>query len=221
MPGPLVIVRPNAAAITWNISAIVPRMSRGRLEAFSDGVIAIIITIMVLEMRAPHGAELADLRPLIPVFLSYVLSFLYVAIYWNNHHHMLHLAEKVSGSVLWANLHLLFWLSLIPFVTAWMGENHFAHLPVALYGVVLLCAAIAYYTLERTIIKIQGLDSLLAKAVGRDIKGKFSPFLYFAAIPLAFYQPWISGALYVLVALIWLIPDPRIEKTIAMTRSNS
>jgi uncharacterized membrane protein len=196
-------------------------MSRGRLEAFSDGVIAIIITIMVLEMRPPQSVDLAALQPLIPVILSYILSFIYLGIYWNNHHHMLHAAEKVSGGVLWANLHLLFWLSLIPFVTAWMGEHHFARIPMALYGVVLLCAGVAYHVLERTIIRLHGPDSLLAQAVGTDFKGRFSILLYLAAIPLALYQPWISGSLYVLVALFWLIPDPRIERTVVDSATNA
>ena len=189
-------------------------MGTGRLEAFSDGVIAIIITIMVLELKVPHSADAAALRPLLPVFLSYVLSFVYVGIYWNNHHHMLHASRKVSGRVLWANLHLLFWLSLFPFTTAWMGENHLAAIPTAIYGFVLLMAAIAYYILQRTIIAKEGRESLLAQAVGRDWKGKLSPLLYLAAIPLAFVSPWIAGGLYVFAALLWLIPDPRIEREI-------
>ena len=190
-------------------------MSKGRLEAFSDGVIAIIITIMVLEMKVPHGASFADLQPLLPVFLSYVLSFVYVGIYWNNHHHMLHTVNTVSGGVLWANLHLLFWLSLFPFATGWMGENHFAPLPSALYGVVLLMAAIAYFTLQSVIIRSQGPDSLLNKAIGNDWKGKASPLFYLAAILGTFVSPWISEAIYVLVAMIWLVPDRRIERTLA------
>ncbi len=189
-------------------------MGKNRLEAFSDGVLAIIITIMVLEMKVPHGADLASLRPLLPVFLSYVLSFVYLGIYWNNHHHMLHVTQHVSGGILWANLHLLFWLSLIPFVTGWMGENHFAPAPVALYGVVLLMAAIAYWLLQRTIINRQGRDSLLAVVVGNDFKGKISPLLYAIAIPCAFFHAWIAGTLYVLVALIWLVPDRRIERAV-------
>ena len=189
-------------------------MSKGRMEAFSDGVIAIIITIMVLELRTPHGVDLAALRPLIPVFLSYVLSFVFLGIYWSNHHHLLHAISHVDGRVLWANLHLLFWLSLIPFVTAWMGENHFAAWPVALYGVVLLLAAIAYFILTRTLIALHGRESVLATAVGRDRKGKVSIVIYLAAIPLAFVNSWISCALYVLVAIMWLIPDRRIEKTL-------
>jgi uncharacterized membrane protein len=192
-------------------------MGRGRLEAFSDGVIAIIITIMVLEMKAPHGDSLDDLLPLLPVFLSYVLSFVYVGIYWNNHHHMLHTSTTVTGPMLWANLHLLFWLSLLPFATAWMGENHFASLPTALYGVVLLLAAIAYYVLQQTIIRAQGSDSLLKKAIGRDWKGKLSPALYLAAIVATLWSPWISEAVFVAVALIWLIPDRRIESVIPRT----
>ena len=190
-------------------------MKKGRLEAFSDGVLAIIITIMVLEMKAPLGTDLSALRPLVSVFLSYVLSFVYIGIYWNNHHHMLHITERVSGAILWANLHLLFWLSLVPFVTRWMGENHFAPAPTAIYGVVLLMAAIAYWVLQRMIMANQGRDSLLAVAVGRDIKGKISPVLYLVAIPSAFLHQWIAGAIYVLVALIWLVPDPRIERALS------
>lgn len=193
-------------------------MHKGRLEAFSDGVLAIIITIMVLEMKAPHGATLSDLRPLLSVFLSYILSFVYLGIYWNNHHHMLHITERVSGSILWANLHLLFWLSLVPFVTRWMGENHFAPAPTAIYGVVLLLAAIAYRVLQRMIVASQGRDSLLAVAVGKDFKGKLSPVLYMIAIPAAFVRQWIAGAIYVLVALIWLVPDPRIERALSDAR---
>ncbi len=189
-------------------------MKTSRLEAFSDGVLAIIITIMVLELKAPQGSTLSALLPLLPAFLSYVLSFLYIGIYWNNHHHMLQTTESVSGGILWANLHLLFWLSLFPFATAWMGENHFTPLPTALYGFVLLMAAIAYWILQRAIIASQGVHSLLAKAVGRDLKGKASPLIYLAAIPFAFFSPWISESLYVLVALLWLIPDRRIEKVI-------
>ena len=187
-------------------------MKTTRLEAFSDGVIAIIITIMVLELKVPHGEELTSLLPLLPVFLSYVLSFVYVGIYWNNHHHMLHATGKVTGAMLWANLHLLFWLSLFPFVTGWMGENHFASVPSALYGAILLMAAIAYYILERAIIAKEGRDSLVAQAVGRDWKGRLSLVLYLAAILLAFVSPWISSGLYVFGALLWLIPDPRIER---------
>ena len=186
-------------------------MGKGRLEAFSDGVIAINITIMVLELKVPHGDTLHDLAPLLPVFLSYVLSFLYVGIYWNNHHHMLHACSRVTGTVLWANLHLLFWLSLFPFATAWMGENHFAPLPTAIYGVVLLMAAIAYYVLQLALIRVQGPDSILKKAVGRDWKGKLSPVLYVTAILATVVSPWISQAIFVVVALIWLIPDRRIE----------
>jgi uncharacterized membrane protein len=190
-------------------------MGTGRLEAFSDGVLAIILTIMVLEMKVPHDASLSGLTPLIPVFLSYVLSFVYVGIYWNNHHHMLHVTEHVDGAILWANLHLLFWLSLIPFVTGWMGENHFAPAPTAVYGFVMLMAAIAYWMLQRVIIRREGHDSLLARATARDLKGKLSPVLYLIAIPLAFVQPAIAGALYVVVALVWLIPDSRIERALA------
>ena len=186
-------------------------MGKGRLEAFSDGVLAIVITIMVLELRAPHGADLTDLRPLLPAFLSYLLSFLYLGIYWNNHHHMLHATQRVSGPVLWANLHLLFWLSLVPFATAWMGENHFAPAPTAFYGVPLLMAALAYWILQRAILATQGRDSLLAAAIGSDLKGKLSPLLYAIAIPSAFLHPAVAGGIYVGVALMWLVPDRRIE----------
>ena len=189
-------------------------MGTTRLEAFSDGVLAIIITIMVLELRVPRESTLAALRLLLPVLLSYVLSFVNVGIYWNNHHHMLHVTPRVTGGILWANLHLLFWLSLVPFTTAWMGENHFASAPTAAYGVVLLMAAIAYYILQRTILRSQGPDSLLARAVGGDLKGKLSPLFYLTAIPLAFVRPSISDALYVAVALMWLTPDRRIERAI-------
>ena len=192
-------------------------MERNRLEAFSDGVVAIIITIMVLEMKVPHGTDLDALKPILPVFLSYVLSFIYVGIYWNNHHHMLHTAESVHGGILWANLHLLFWLSLFPFATGWMGENHFAAVPTAAYGVVLFMAAVAYYILQRTIIAHQGRDSLLAKAVGTDWKGKLSPVMYLAAIGLAFVNAWIASAIYVVVACMWFIPDRRIERRVAPT----
>ncbi|MBZ5570679.1 MAG: TMEM175 family protein [Acidobacteriia bacterium] len=191
-------------------------MTTGRLEAFSDGVIAIIITIMVLEMKVPHGDRLADLVPLVPTFLSYVLSFVYVGIYWNNHHHMLHTCTAVTGAMLWANLHLLFWLSLFPFTTGWMGENHFTAVPTALYGVVLLMAAIAYLVLQQTIIREQGQDSILKKAVGRDWKGKLSPVLYIVAIIATLRSSWIAQAIFVIAALIWLIPDRRIEKSLAM-----
>jgi uncharacterized membrane protein len=190
-------------------------MRTGRLEAFSDGVLAIVITIMVLEMKVPeHAARLADLTPLLPVFLSYVLSFVYIGIYWNNHHHLLHAAEFVSGGILWANLHLLFWLSLIPFVTAWMGENDFAPVPTALYGVVLLMAAVAYRVLQWAILQRHPNDSVLAKAVGRDLKGHISPLRYVVAIPCALVNQWVAGAVYVLVALIWLVPDKRIERVL-------
>ena len=186
-------------------------MSKNRLEAFSDGVIAILITIMVLELKVPHGDDVHALRPLLPVFLTYVLSFVYLGIYWNNHHHMLQLAERINGGILWANLHLLFWLSLVPFATGWMGENHFAPLPTAAYGVLLLLAAIAYTILQNAIIAHHGPGSKLAAAVGSDTKGRMSLALYTAAIPLAFVQEWISDAIYVFVALIWLVPDRRIE----------
>jgi uncharacterized membrane protein len=189
-------------------------MDKSRLEAFSDGVIAIIITIMVLELKVPHGDNFDALTSLIPVFLSYVLSFIYVGIYWNNHHHMLHTCHKITGSILWANLHLLFWLSLFPFATAWMGENHYASLPSALYGFILLMAAIAYFILQHHIIASQGTNSLLKKAVGRDLKGKLSLALYMIAIAISFWAQWISQGLFILVALIWLVPDRRIEKVL-------
>ena len=190
-------------------------MSTSRLEAFSDGVLAIIITIMVLELRVPHSPEWSALQPLVPVFISYVLSFVYLGIYWNNHHHMLHVTRHVNGAILWANLHLLFWLSLVPFVTAWMGENHFAAVPTAAYGGVLLASAIAYWILQRAILQREGQQSLLAEAVGSDLKGKLSPMFYILAILATWIHPWISGLLYAVVALIWLIPDPRIERLIA------
>ena len=185
-----------------------------RLEAFSDGVLAVAITIMVLEMKAPEGAELAALLHVVPAFISYVLSFIYIGIYWNNHHHMMHAVKRVTGGVLWANLHLLFWLSLLPFVTGWMGENHFAQLPTALYGFVLLMAAIAYWILVVTIINAEGADSLLAKAVGKDLKGKLSAVAYAVAIALSFVNHWFAAAIYVLVALVWLVPDKRIERVL-------
>jgi len=190
-------------------------MTTGRLEAFSDGVIAIIITIMVLEMKVPHGDALKDLRPLLPVFLSYVLSFLYVGIYWNNHHHMLHTCSSVTGAMLWANLHLLFWLSLFPFTTGWMGENHFTAAPTVLYGLVLLMAAIAYLLLQEAIISAQGQESILKKAVGRDWKGRLSPLLYVLAILAALRFAWLAQTILAIAALIWLIPDRRIEKRFA------
>jgi uncharacterized membrane protein len=186
-------------------------MSKGRLEAFSDGVIAILITIMVLELKVPHGEEWSALRPLLPIFLTYVLSFTYVGIYWNNHHHLLHAADQISARILWANLHLLFWLSLFPFVTGWMGENHLAPVPTAAYGIVSVATAFAYTFLQNAIVAKQGPDSKLAKAVGADRKGKLSLLLYLIAIPTAFVQPVVSAALYVTVAVIWFIPDPRIE----------
>src|SRR6185436_15262745 len=186
-------------------------MTSERISAFSDGVIAIIITIMVLELKVPHGTDLAALSGLVPVFLTYVLSFIVLGIYWNNHHHMLYLTDRVTGSILWANLHLLFWLSLMPFVTGWMGENHFAPLPTAAYGGVLLLAGVAYYILERTIIRNQGASSRLEAAIGKDLKGRVSVVLYALAIPLAFVNQLISDAIYVMVALMWLIPDRRIE----------
>ena len=189
-------------------------MGTGRLEAFSDGVIAIIITIMVLEMKIPRGSDLAALRPVLPVFLSYVLSFLYVGIYWNNHHHMLHTCKHVTGAMLWANLHLLFWLSLFPFTAGWMGENHFTAIPTAVYAAVLLMAAFAYLVLQQTIIRAQGEDSVLKKAVGRDWKGKLSTVLYVVAIVIALRSSWVAQALLVIAALIWLIPDRRIERNL-------
>lgn len=187
-------------------------MKKGRLEAFSDGVLAIIITIMVLEMKVPHGDDFASLQPLIPVVISYVLSFIYIGIYWNNHHHLMHTVTRVTGDVLWANLHLLFWLSLVPFVTGWMGENEFSATPVALYGVVLLMAAIAYFILQTRILKQHGKDSILAKAIGKDVKGKMSPILYIIALGSVWFSPLIAGSIYALVAFIWLIPDKRIER---------
>jgi uncharacterized membrane protein len=190
-------------------------MEKNRLEAFSDGVLAIIITIMVLELRVPAGSDMAVLKPLLPVFLTYALSFIYLGIYWNNHHHLLKAAGRVNGAMMWANLHLLFWLSLFPFVTGWMGENHFTTVPTAVYGAVLLLAAIAYYLLQSVIIAGQGCDSKLAAAIGRDFKGKLSPVLYAIAVAAALFRPWISCGLYVLVALLWLIPDRRIERLLA------
>ena len=190
-------------------------MGKGRLEAFSDGVLAILITIMVLELKVPRGGEFGSLRPLLPIFLSYVLSFIYLGIYWNNHHHMMHTVTRVSAAILWANLHLLFWLSMVPFVTGWMGENHFAAEPTALYGGILLMAAIAYWVLQRTILSSLGPQSRLAAALGRDLKGKISPVLYALAIPSSFLNHWIAGGLYVLVAMMWLVPDRRIETAYA------
>jgi uncharacterized membrane protein len=190
-------------------------MSKGRMEAFSDGVLAVIITIMVLEMKAPHGAGLTALRPLLPTFFGYVLSFVYVGIYWNNHHHLLHAAQHVTGGILWANLHLLFWLSLTPLATAWMGENHFASWPVAFYGMLLLLSGIAYFILTRALIARHGIESTLATSIGNDRKGKLSVVIYAVAIPLSFVQPWIAFGLYILVAVMWLVPDPRIEKTLS------
>jgi uncharacterized membrane protein len=187
-------------------------MGKSRLEAFSDGVFAILITIMVLELKVPHGGGFAALKPLLPVFCSYILSFIYVGIYWNNHHHLLHSMRRVSGGILWANLHLLFWLSLFPFCTGWMGENHESPAPFVAYGIVLLMAAIAWLILQRMIIAHDGKDSLLKSAVGSDLKGKLSPFIYLAAIALAFVSTWLSSALYALIAFVWLIPDRRIER---------
>jgi uncharacterized membrane protein len=190
-------------------------MSKARMEAFSDAVLAIIITIMVLELKIPHGSDLTALGPLIPVFLSYGLSFLYLGIYWTNHHHMLYVTHGVNGTIMWANLHLLFWLSLVPFVTGWMGENHFAAVPTAVYGVILLLAAIAYLLLQHAILRQEGPDSTLAAAVGRDRKGKISPLIYAIAILVALVQPWMAGALYVVAVLMWLIPDRRIERRVS------
>jgi uncharacterized membrane protein len=189
-------------------------MTKNRLEAFSDGVIAVIITIMVLELKVPEGTEWHALRPLAPIFLTYVLSFVFLGIYWNNHHHMLHATERINGKVLWANLHLLFWLSLIPFVTGWLGENHSAALPSAIYGVVMLGAAIAYYILQTTIIAAQGAHSKLKAALGSDLKGKISPLLYITAIVLSFVNQWIADGIYIFVALMWLVPDRRIESAL-------
>lgn len=190
-------------------------MQKNRLEAFSDGVLAIVLTIMVLELKVPHGDELSALVPLLPVLLSYVLSFVYVGIYWNNHHHMLHASKRVNGAALWANLHLLFWLSLLPFVTGWMGENHFKPLPTAAYGVVLLMSGVAYWLLSKALIKADGEHSLLGKAVGKDVKGKLSVLLYALALPLAFVNQWLAQGVYVGVALMWLLPDRRIERMLA------
>src|ERR1043166_9032229 len=189
-------------------------MEKNRLEAFSDGVLAIIITIMVHEMKVPHGTDIAALEPLLPVFLSYVLSFIYVGIYWNNHHHLLKAVGTVNSSMMWANLHLLFWLSLFPFVTGWMGENHFTPVPSAFYGGVLLMAAIAYYILQCIIVAERGRDSSLAAAIGKDFKGKISPVLYVAGIGASFVRPWIAGCIYVSAALMWLVPDSRIKKAL-------
>jgi uncharacterized membrane protein len=189
-------------------------MGKSRLEAFSDGVIAILITIMVLEMKVPHGTDWAALRPVLPVFLSYVLSYVYLGIYWNNHHHLWHAVKRVGGGILWANLHLLFWLSLVPFVTGWMGENHFAPLPVAMYGVALWGAAVAYTILVKALIRLHGRDSTLARAIGLDRKGWLSLALYTSSIPAAWVSPWLAGAGYVSVAIIWLVPDRRIEKAL-------
>ena len=196
-------------------------MTKGRLEAFTDGVLAIIITIMVLELKVPHGENFEDLKPLLPVFLSYILSFIYLAIYWNNHHHMLQTVKHVTGKILWANMHLLFWLSLVPFVTGWMGENNFSCPAVTLYGLVLLMAGIAYFILQTTIINLHGKDSLLARALGRDFKGKSSPILYVIGIIGAFINVWIAGFIYVLVAIMWLVPDTRIEKALREERKNN
>ncbi|HET7311464.1 MAG TPA: TMEM175 family protein [Mycobacteriales bacterium] len=190
-------------------------MPTSRMEAFSDGVIAILITVMVLELRVPHGTTWGALHESVPTLLTYVLSFVYLGIYWNNHHHMLMLTERIGGLVLWANLHLLFWLSLVPFATGWMGENHFAKVPASAYGIVLLGAALAYYALQTTIVRVQGPDSRLATAIGRDLKGKASPVLYITGIALAFANRWLAIAVYVIVALMWLIPDRRLERTIA------
>ena len=189
-------------------------MTKGRLEAFTDGVLAIIITIMVLELKVPHGGYFDDLKSLLPIFLSYVLSFIYLAIYWNNHHHMMQTVKHVTGTILWANMHLLFWLSLVPFVTGWMGENHFTKASVFLYGIILLGAAIAYVILQNLIIKSHGEDSILKKALNKDVKGKISPVLYLLGILSSFFNVWISGVLYIVVAIIWLIPDTRIEKAL-------
>src|SRR5579859_7092354 len=189
-------------------------MEKNRLEAFSDGVLAIIITIMVLELKVPHETDLAALKPVLPVVLTYLLSFIYVGIYWNNHHHLIKAAHKVNAAMMWANLHLLFWLSLFPFVTGWMGENHFAPLPTACYGAVLLLAAIAYVILQNIVVKQQGCDSKLAASIGRDFKGKLSPILYATGVGVSFVVPWLAGCIYVFVALMWLIPDRRIARVV-------
>ena len=193
------------------------RMEKNRLEAFSDGVLAIIITVMVLELRVPHSSDFVALKPLVPFFLTYLLSFIYLGIYWNNHHHLIKAARRVTGAIMWANLHLLFWLSLFPFVTGWMGENHFTPAPTALYGAVMLLAAIAYFILQTLIVTEQGPGSKLAASIGRDLKGKFSPVLYAGAIAASFVRPWIAGSLYVFVALLWLVPDRRIERVVDET----
>jgi uncharacterized membrane protein len=189
-------------------------MHKNRLEAFSDGVLAIIITIMVLELHAPHGAAFTDLKPLTPIFFSYALSFIYIGIYWNNHHHMFQVTQQVTGAILWANLHLLFWLSLVPFVTAWLGENHFSARPAALYGLVLLMAGVAYVILQAAILRAPGGNKVLAEAIGRDVKGKSSAVFYAVAIAASFYNAKVACGIYVFVALMWLVPDPRIEKKI-------
>jgi uncharacterized membrane protein len=196
-------------------------MDKNRLEAFSDGVLAIIITIMVLELKVPHGSDLAALKPLLPVFLSYVLSFIYVGIYWNNHHHLLKAARRIDGAIMWSNLHLLFWLSLLPFVTGWMGENQFTPLPSAVYGAVLVLAAVAYNVLQRLVVGRGGADARVAASLDRDWKGKLSPVLYTAGIAASFWRPWLAGSIYVLVALMWLIPDRRIERVIAELESHA
>ncbi len=190
-------------------------MGKGRLEAFSDGVLAIIITIMVLEMKVPHGDTMEELKKLLPVFISYILSFIYIGIYWNNHHHLMHATHKINGKIMWANSHLLFWLSLMPFASGWMGENHFTTLPTALFGVILLMAGVAYYILSQCLIKFHGKDSTLAKAVGNDAKGIISVIVYAIGIALSCFNAWISLALYTLVAIMWLVPDKRIEKKLA------
>jgi TMEM175 potassium channel family protein len=194
-------------------------MEKNRLEAFSDGVLAIIITIMVLELKVPHGSDFAALKPILPIFLNYVLSFVYIGIYWNNHHHLIKAAPCVNAGIMWANLHLLFWLSLLPFATGWMGENHFTALPCAIYGAVLLSAAIAYFILQRLVVAEAGGDSKLAQAFGRDWKGKLSPFFYAIGIVLSFFRPWAAGCIYVVVALSWLIPDQRIVRVVDERRS--
>jgi uncharacterized membrane protein len=196
-------------------------MSTGRLEAFSDGVIAILITIMVLELHSPHGTSWAALRDQFPVLLAYLLSFVYLGIYWSNHHHMLAVVSRISGAALWANLHLLFWLSLVPFATAWMSENHFATIPTAVYGIVLLAAAVAYYLLQWTLLRVEGRDSLLATAVGRDFKGKVSPLLYCLGIGLSFVDRWLGLAVYVVIALMWLVPDRRVERAMTAAQQSS
>jgi uncharacterized membrane protein len=211
----LPILTTSFALLVDNKPFTITRVEKNRLEAFSDGVLAIIITIMVLELKVPHGSDLNAIKPLLPVFLTYLLSFIYLGIYWNNHHHLLKAARRINGRIMWANLHLLFWLSLFPVVTGWAGENHFTPLPTAMYGAILLCAALAYTVLQALIIRDQGRDSAMAHALGRDFKGKLAPALYATGVVLAFFQPWLAVALYIAVALMWLVPDTRLERIIS------